>query len=204
MTYTLASQEGDKTVLTATLEATADRPTPVNLTQHSYFNLAGHASGDVLDHELTVLGCVSSSARPGAHPHSCNDLAAVPEAFACHQAHGLRSVLTFRGRQAAEAGSSKQKQTLSCVSKPPQKHTSRRFRAAPAQAPCCVCRQHMTPVDETSIPTGEVVPVAGTRFDFTSPRRIGEDLGADGWAQRPMVLVHDGSRGNEINETARH
>ena len=58
MTYTLASEEGDKTVLTATLEATADRPTPVNLTQHSYFNLAGHASGDVLDHELTVLGCV--------------------------------------------------------------------------------------------------------------------------------------------------
>lgn len=60
----------------------------------------------------------------------------------------------------------------------------------------------MTPVDATSIPTGEVVPVAGTRFDFTSPRRIGEDLGPDGWAQRPMVwfsLVHVvliGSRGN--------
>ena len=58
MTYMLMSVEGDKTVLTATLEATADWPTLVNLTQHSYFNLAGHASGDVLDHELTVLGCV--------------------------------------------------------------------------------------------------------------------------------------------------
>jgi len=34
--------------------ATADRATPVNLTQHSYFNLAGHDAGSTLAHELTV------------------------------------------------------------------------------------------------------------------------------------------------------
>lgn len=34
--------------------ATTDRATPVSLTQHSYLNLGGHDSGDVLDHELTV------------------------------------------------------------------------------------------------------------------------------------------------------
>jgi aldose 1-epimerase len=34
--------------------ATADAPTIVNLAHHAYWNLAGHASGDVLGHELTL------------------------------------------------------------------------------------------------------------------------------------------------------
>jgi aldose 1-epimerase len=33
-----------------------------------------------------------------------------------------------------------------------------------------------TPVDETLIPTGEIAPVAGTPFDFTSPHPIGERI----------------------------
>jgi len=36
--------------------------------------------------------------------------------------------------------------------------------------------EHFTPVDSTLIPTGEIAPVAGTPFDFTSPKAIGRDL----------------------------
>lgn len=35
-----------------------------------------------------------------------------------------------------------------------------------------------TPVDSTLIPTGQLVKVAGTAFDFTSPKLIGKEIGA--------------------------
>jgi aldose 1-epimerase len=90
VTYTLT--DGNELVID--YEATTDRPTPVNLTQHSYFNLAGAGTGDVLDHEVTIFA------------------------------------------------------------------------------------DHLTPIDSTLIPTGEIRAVQGTPFDFTAPEAIGRRIDA--------------------------
>jgi aldose 1-epimerase len=91
VTYSL----GDNGELSVEYLAAADEATPVNLTQHTYFNLAGHDRGDILGHELAV-----------------NAL-------------------------------------------------------------------HITPVDETLIPTGEIRGVSGTPFDFATSHRIGDRIDED-------------------------
>jgi aldose 1-epimerase len=78
-----------------TYEAETDKPTVVNLSNHTFFNLKGEATGSITDHILTVNA------------------------------------------------------------------------------------DHITPVNTSLIPTGELMPVDGTPFDFRTPVRIGERIDYD-------------------------
>lgn len=50
VTYTLT----DSNELVIDYEATTDKATPINVSQHSYFNLKGQGDGDILDHEIMI------------------------------------------------------------------------------------------------------------------------------------------------------
>ncbi len=165
VTYRLPHERNE---LSVELRAVVDEPTPVNLAQHSYFNLAGHASGrTVLDHVVRPRPrspgppcSTHSAAQAGAGPGGGKGASAVSRGERCW---------AWRVRRA-------------------DVRAPVRTSAPPPSPPLCqvrprVCAQvhmptadHYTPVSASLIPTGEVLPVAGTPFDFTAPHAIGERI----------------------------
>ena len=62
--YTLTETNELKIVYSAT----TDKATVINLTHHSYFNLAGAGSGTILNHELTIAGSKFTPTDAGLIP----------------------------------------------------------------------------------------------------------------------------------------
>lgn len=93
----------DHQTLEIAWEAVADRPTPVNLTHHLYFNLTGDFDRTILDHSLAVAGGHITPVQPDLIP--TGDLRSVEAtAFDLRRPRRLREVLGHREPQLVLGG----------------------------------------------------------------------------------------------------
>jgi aldose 1-epimerase len=87
VTYTLT----DNNELKIDYAATTDKDTVVNLTNHSYFNLAGQGEGDILNHQVTIYADKFTPVDKGLIPTGeLRDVAGTPFDFRTAKAIGER------------------------------------------------------------------------------------------------------------------
>ena len=99
VTYTLT----DKGELVVDYHATTDKTTVINLTQHSYFNLAGAKANDILGHELTI----------NADQYTPVDATLIPTGTArARGGHAVRFPQVDRDRRAHQRGDAQIKRGL--------------------------------------------------------------------------------------------
>jgi aldose 1-epimerase len=86
VTYTLT----DANELVVDYLAGTDKATPLNLTQHTYFNLAGEGRGDILGHVLTIHASRMTPVDPDLIPTGVASVAGTPFDFRTPTAIGAR------------------------------------------------------------------------------------------------------------------
>jgi aldose 1-epimerase len=70
--------------------ATTDQPTPINLTQHAYFNLRGACRGSVLDHELQIYANEYLAVDDALIPKNRESVAGTPFDFRSERPIGTK------------------------------------------------------------------------------------------------------------------